>query len=78
MEDPSSDYARMKSLITNIEGTPQIEIKEYLACKKINDNPTPINNKRVTIKVPNNEVKKGGWFSPDYSLFDIEMEVHSG
>ena len=47
-----------------------------MECKSIKDNATILNFKRVTVKVPTNEVKKGGFFSWDYSLFDIETEIH--
>jgi hypothetical protein len=43
--------------------------------KKLEDNLTPLNYKKVTIKVPSSEVKKGGFFSYDYSIFNLETEV---
>jgi len=35
---------------------------------------TPINNKKVTLKVVDSEVRKGGFFSSDYVLYTITSE----
>ena len=36
---------------------------------------TQINFKKVIIKVPRYEIKKGGWFIGDYSTFFVETEI---
>jgi len=43
--------------------------------KTIKDNATILNFKRVIFKVPSYEIKKGGYFSSDYSLFNVEIEI---
>ncbi len=35
---------------------------------------TPINNRKVTLKVTDSEVRKGGFFSSDYVLYTIRTE----
>ena len=36
--------------------------------------PTPLSNKKVTLKVTDSEIKKGGFFSSDYVLYTIKTE----
>lgn len=36
--------------------------------------PTKLNNRKVTIKVSESQVKKGGFFSSDYVLYRIDTE----
>jgi hypothetical protein len=52
-------------------------VRQFLATKKIEENLTPLNFKKITIKVPASEIKKGGFFSYDYALFNIETEIAS-
>lgn len=61
----------------NFEDCPQLDFRDYAPTKHIRDEPTVLNYKKVTIKVPSNEVKKGGFFSSDYTLFDVESDMPS-
>jgi hypothetical protein len=71
------DFARIKNSMINYDDCPQIEIRDFIPTKKIGENLSLLNFCKVTIKVPSSEVKKGGFFSSDYSLFNIETEIGS-
>jgi len=43
--------------------------KDSIACVKINENPTRINFKKITIKIPTFSKEKGGFFSSDFAQF---------
>jgi len=36
--------------------------------------PTSLNQRKVVLKVPDSEVRKGGFFSSDYVLYTIQTE----
>ena len=35
----------------------------------------PLNYKRTVVKVTNHEIKKGGFFSSDYAMYNVETEI---
>lgn len=51
---------------------PKLNIRSRAPTSKIV--PTPMNNRRVILKVPDSEVRKGGFFSSDYVLFTITTD----
>ncbi len=72
------EFARIKNSLTNYDDCPQIEVREFVPCRSIAEHLTPLSFKRVAIKVPSSEVKKGGFFSYDYALFNVETEIGAG
>jgi hypothetical protein len=54
---------------------PQIEIRNFIPTLSIRENPGRFNLKKITIKVTSHEVKKGGFFSSDFALYQIETEM---
>lgn len=69
------DFVRIKNSHINFDDCPKIEVRDRVPCKRIEDNPQITNFKKIVVKVPSHEVKKGGFFSSDYALFDVETEI---
>ena len=65
------DFARIRNSMINYEDCPKIEIREFVETKKIGDKLSCLNFAKVTIKVASHEIKKGGFFSSDYVLFNV-------
>lgn len=59
----------------NFEDMPKVDYRDYSPCQSIKDKPTRFSFKNITIKVPVVEVKKGGFFTGDYSHFTVETEI---
>ena len=50
-------------------------MRNYLPTHSIRENPGKFNLKKIQIKVTSHEVKKGGFFSSDFALFQVETEI---
>ena len=48
---------------------------QFIPCRSIREDPSPLNFKKLAIRVPSYEVKKGGIFSSDYAVFRIESDL---
>lgn len=59
----------------NFEDCPKLEYRDFAPCISIQEKPTRFSFKKITIKVPLVEVKKGGFFTGDFSHFTVETEV---
>lgn len=57
---------------------PKVDIRQSMPTKTITELATILNFKKVVFKVPSYEIKKGGYFSSDYSLFNVEIEIAGG
>lgn len=49
--------------------------REFATCKRIQDQPTKLNFKKVTIKVTSFNIVKGGFFSSDFANFQVETDI---
>lgn len=52
-----------------------LDMRNYIPTKNIRETPGKFNLKKISIKVPSHEVKKGGFFSSDFALFSVETEI---
>ena len=54
-----------------------LEMRDSLAIDLMGEvkNPGKFNLKKIQIKVTSHEVKKGGFFSSDFALFQVETEM---
>ena len=59
----------------NFEDGLKLEYRDFAPCMSIKEKPTRFSFKKITIKVPLVEVKKGGFFTGDFSHFTVETEV---
>jgi hypothetical protein len=75
------DFVDLKDAEMNIYSTmnfadcPQIKYRDFAPTKSFKQNPTKFSFKQINIKIPNFEVRKGGFFTGDFSLYTIETEV---
>ena len=68
-----SEFEDITDPILNIDATlPKLETRSRAATAAIVS--TPLNWRKVTLKVVDSEVRKGGFFSSDYVLYTITTE----
>ena len=68
-----SEFEDITDHILNIDASlPKLETRMRAATAAIV--PTPLNRRKVTLKVVDSEVRKGGFFSSDYVLYTITTE----
>ena len=74
--EPQEMEEGFEHLITNKaaldETLPKVNTRSRAPTAKLI--PTKLNNKRVSLKVSDSQVKKGGFFSSDYILYKIETQ----
>ena len=71
--DISSEAIGMqKNKKAEIDNLPRVETRAKAPTAAIV--PTPLNNKKVVLKVIDSEIKKGGFFSSDYVLYKVKTE----
>lgn len=46
--------------------------RQFIDTKKIQDNPTPLNFKRIDIRVSEGLIKEGGIFAANYITYKVE------
>lgn len=73
MQDEAKQLAQYS--LTNFEDCPVIEQRDYTTVRALADHATELNYKKVQVKVAAYEVKKGSWWSSDFSVFAVECEL---
>jgi hypothetical protein len=57
---------------------PVIRTRDSIKTHSAEDKDSIFSHSKITIKVPRYEIKKGGFFSSDYSMFLVETEMIDG